>query len=463
MAEGVARRIQQTENLVVGTGFVALQALESLQAAGIDALCIDVSRAIQPNKVVSGYPEYDPEALLRTAVPGGGAWFWGGKVTLPSNENWFRPHAHISNGWKDFGNWAVKSESSRDRGIFERALRGKPRYRALKRKASKLSLESFINDTHVHLHGKRSFNRKVQNLGRNSIEAAYGLQFRGTSSGWVVGFESVGGEQIEILAKRIFLASGTIGNMFLLEKITGKTKFSLGNHAGATPGKIVFSSRLPLRDFGALAPWGQFQSWSKASESGLNHSFRIAPASTLTREVQKASQYLRELKLIPAAKLFFELIATYALLRPKHASIYAMLDTGLHAQAEILSKGDELDFDTTELRVTVNSREYLDTGEADFEHFLSMIVASGIGLAEELQAFEGGDTHHYFGTCPMREPVDNFLTVDENFEVRGYEGLFSLGSASFPVGSHGHPTLLAVLTAKYAVEKIFGSNSAPSS
>jgi hypothetical protein len=63
------------------------------------------------------------------------------------------------------------------------------------------------------------------------------------------------------------------------------------------------------------------------------------------------------------------------------------------------------------------------------------------------------DAAHYFGTIPMRDKP-NGGEVSGFFKIEGMQKIWSLGSSGFPHGSHGHPTLLSILTAHRAIESI---------
>jgi hypothetical protein len=63
--------LKQVENLVLGSGFVALQAYKSLNDAGRVVMVVDASNAIRIDDIRSENPEYLPANLNRTAQPGG--------------------------------------------------------------------------------------------------------------------------------------------------------------------------------------------------------------------------------------------------------------------------------------------------------------------------------------------------------------------------------------------------------
>lgn len=44
--------------------------------------------------------------------------------------------------------------------------------------------------------------------------------------------------------------------------------------------------------------------------------------------------------------------------------------------------------------------------------------------------------------------------VDSDYQVTGLPGVYSLGASSFPVGSHGHPTLAAIMTAVEFINRL---------
>ena len=73
---------------------------------------------------------------------------------------------------------------------------------------------------------------------------------------------------------------------------------------------------------------------------------------------------------------------------------------------------------------------------------------STVGSAAESEhVLRWFDTAHYFGTLPMTSTNGNQLSVNSDFGIREFPGIYCLGSSAFPTGGHSHPTLAAVMTA----------------
>lgn len=74
--------MKQVENLVLGSGFVALQAFKSLNDAGREVMVVDASKAIRIEDIRSANSEYLSSNLNRTAQPGGGCLGLGRKNNI---------------------------------------------------------------------------------------------------------------------------------------------------------------------------------------------------------------------------------------------------------------------------------------------------------------------------------------------------------------------------------------------
>jgi hypothetical protein len=126
-----------------------------------------------------------------------------------------------------------------------------------------------------------------------------------------------------------------------------------------------------------------------------------------------------------------------------------MLDSGLMGDALMISSGKAR---TGRLRVKINFQmsvtdNCLRSADRLVEEFASHLqpwVSFDPALNPELS-----DAAHYWGSLPMMKslPSRKQSVVDKTFELKNLRGVFALGASSFPLGSHGHPTFLAMLTA----------------
>jgi len=339
--------------------------------------------------------------------------------------------------------------------IFDDSVFGKRRNRRIWRPAlAEIRIPNFSTDTHVHLKHKRKLNFAVRDFASKSLRVASSLKIVPRDKFYAITYLDANGELVNFAARNLFLASGALGNAILLSKVTGRTAFPLGNHAAGIVGIMSFRQRLFLARFGSLVPWGIFRSWSKLLQGAHNHSFRISPVATLAAQVRTMVRSTISGKLLQAAEVFFKIFSTYFFQIPKTASLFAMLDTGLHAELRLRGYSRETQ-KAESIAVSVIDREYLFSAKQDFSKLTREIEGLGFARIESLAWPTFVDTHHYFGTCPMIEGSDKYLTVDSGFQVRNWPGLFALGSSAFPQGSHGHPTLLAAKTAEFLVQRLF--------
>lgn len=372
---------------------------------------------------------------------------------MPTKNNWFSASEFVNSEWSEFGEFCEEKLSGGS--IFEKAIFGRSRRRKVQRDAPDVSeIPGFIIDTHVHLLRKKLVNSEIKNLAKKALVAKGPFTIDIKDSSYVLRFMTIEGDFLEIAAKNLLLASGTIGNALLLGLITGQKVFPLGNHAAAMIAVAEFKNRRSLRGFGALVPWGIFQSWSRHPVGDLNHSFRISPTSTLKIELGSILESFRHLKIMSAVKKTTELFRTYLLLRPSTGTIFGMLDTGLHAEIRLENLGA-----CKALVVNVLQKDYLDSAKLDFDNLMQGLNSGGLMQVAQSTWPVFEDSIHYFGSCPMIDGHNPHLSVGGDFQVRGFPGLYSVGASSFPRGSHGHPTFLAVKTAEFAVRSILNGEN----
>jgi hypothetical protein len=414
---------------------------------------LDASSDLKIENISSMEPEYRPDSMNATARLGGGSGLWGGKVTLPSVSNWFFHRDTAAPGWLEFGKFCEMSPSGES--IFDDSVFGKRGNRSIWRPAlEEIRIPNFSTDTHVHLKNKMKLNFAVGDFASKSLRVASSLKIRPGHKSYAITYADDSGELVNFAAGNLFLASGALGNAILLSRITGQTEFPLGNHAAGIVGIISFPQRLFLARFGSLVPWGIFSSWSKLIQGAHNHSFRLSPIATLAAQVRTMVKNIVSGKFLQAAEVIVNIFSTYIFQMPKTASLFAMLDTGLHAELRLKGYSNETQ-KAESMSVSVIDREYLVSAKQDFSKLTREIEGLGCARIESLAWPTFVDTHHYFGTCPMSESSEKYLTVDSGFQVKNWPGLFALGSSAFPQGSHGHPTLLAAKTAEFVVQRLF--------
>jgi hypothetical protein len=372
---------------------------------------------------------------------------------LPTKQNWFSASEFVNSEWSEFGEFCEEKLSGGS--IFEKAIFGRSRRRKIQRVAPEVSeIPGFITDTHVHLLRKKLVNSEVKNFAKKAVVVKSPFTIDIEDSSYVLRFRSLEGDFLEISTKNLLLASGAIGNALLLGLITGQKVFPIGNHASAMIAAAEFRNRRSLRGFGALVPWGIFKSWSRSLVGDFNHSFRISPTSTLKIELGSILESFQHLKIVSVVRKITELFWTYSLLRPATGYIFGVLDTGRHAEIRLDNPRACKTFE-----VKVLQKDYLNSAKLDFDNLMQGLNSEGsIQVAQSTwPVFE--DSHHYFGSCPMIDGDAQQLSVRGDFQVRGFPGLYAFGASSFPRGSHGHPTFLAVKTAEFAVRSILNGGN----
>tara|TARA_B110000503_G_C7153135_1_gene416069 strand:- start:218 stop:1546 length:1329 start_codon:yes stop_codon:yes gene_type:complete len=435
--------------LVIGSGLVAHELSELWSDADGDLLIADMSGLAQTKVVSEGAVVFDEKLISATAKVGGGSSVWGGKVTIPTEENWFAPRSKNieSSSWLEFGDFVSKSITGNLETEFLRQVnRGLSHFSIDRQSLFKKS--GMSPDRHVFLPDKKRYDSKVANFGMRSSRVSAIIEFDVQKSGGNLVFEDQTGAIRDVNFRKLVLASGPIGNAMILSMLTAPNLFPIGNHAHGIVGRVRLDRVMKFGQDAYLHHGKSFFSGSSLiNERGRgDHSVRLVPDSSRANSLASL-QFGSEAFLKDLLHLIY-LRAGFT----NSFEIFAMAELEPSGELKISAsqKGGKVDSMSLTLRPKVNSTEIFEELKILAQRLNSLPHVIKLSLKEpkELQ-----DSAHYFGTIPMRdEPQGN--EVSSFFKLEGLNNTWSLGASGFPAGSHGHPTLLSVLTAHRAIDSI---------
>jgi len=434
------------ENLIIGSGFVSWALSRRLLALNRAFCVLDVS-CLKDALEVSSSCEFfvDPVAVNKTARVGGGAKVWGGAFSWPDSGNWF---ATEDRAWLSVQEGFGRPGTPSYQRLRSWGLRARTKQLA---KSSKNPTLPFLNlEGHLVPRNWKWFSHRVHGSKTKILETATSLI--------EVKSRPEGGGVIEYLdksvrktinAERVYLASGPVINAVLAHLMSGQSKFPMGNHLSRVVGKLTIKSPRRLGPFARLKSTGKFVTYSSPeasatstgeSKGGLHHSLRLVPDETCGS--------LRELRISPSVSS----ITRFILLRlgmPQSLSVLQMVDSGLVENA-LLVESEKMENGCLRVKIDFQmsvSDECFRSADRLVGEFVSNLkpwASFGPILNPDLR-----DAAHYWGSLPMMKsaPGRKQSVVNEEFEICDLKGVFAPGASSFPLGSHGHPTFLAILTA----------------
>jgi len=428
---------------VVGSGIVAHEISSLWEESDGKLAFVDLSGLVKSTAYRSNSGIFNPHLLHATAKVGGGSGVWGGKVAIPNRENWFN-EKFLSTAWHDFGNWVELNQEKEPKTEFTSQVRdGEARFNTTK--ASRFNRIGMISDRHIFLPDLAKLNAKVLEFAATAAVGSKLLEFRVGSSGGIIVFDDPSGNRRKIEFRNLLLAAGPVGNAVTLSLIDSQKVFPIGNHAQVVAGHIKF--RFPKR-FGLdayLHHGSPFYSGA-IPENGGNHAVRLVPDM---RRVNSRGG------LLDTKSRILGNLWRLALLRAgftDSAGIFAMADTSGAGELRIDFKHKSLEVNRIELFFPpeLENEGLQEEIRVLSKHLSKLAHVVDLTLGKKLKL---DDAAHYFGTTPMSDnPVGN--QVSNDFKLEGLKNAWSLGASSFPTGSHGHPTMLSILTAHRAVESM---------
>jgi len=455
----------EIDNLIVGSGFVGAQLFRRLRGRNSSTLVVDLSCLSSQLDISSdNVALIDPDQISKTGRVGGGATVWGGALSWPSKTNWF------SSGPPE---WTGLS-----REIFELGNRS-PDARKAKKWDDRSQLEKTAQSRNnpvsdaILLEGHRvpflwqfSSWRMVRLMKKQAIEAKELIRCTPNpeGGGTITVMTDVGLKHFD--CRRLFLAAGPIINALMVHLLSGQAEFTLGNHVSRRLGELKPEKGLRLGYFAKLRPFGRFITFgsvrptgeeSGTSGSSLIHSIRLVPNDATSLRACLSNPSING--------VFSFLSAKFG--RPVSVDVLQMIDSGPSLARLTISsnaKGTQSEsrsVDGIKMKFQASMEdEVLKSANTQATAWIAKLKPGSTFIPAESSVLK--DAAHYWGSlrnslgpCQAEEALGSNPTVANNFQVRGLHSVYAVGASSFAVGAHGHPTLLASLTADVLCERLF--------
>jgi hypothetical protein len=256
---------------------------------------------------------------------------------------------------------------------------------------------------------------------------------------------SIKDEKVSLFANHVILASGAVLNGILANRLTGTSKFHLGNHLTVSGFRHIIKPSLSRQTvhYPGVSRWASFSISTDASSA-----LRFVQDSRVAgiREILGARGK-------PQSLNNFVHLAKNRLRIASQVESIIMFDVAPKKYLEVETDAQTKAKKTTTTLYMRNSSDISKTTEKikeDYENHLTQIQDD----FSEPRSLEAVDAAHYYGSTPMLDDPQNELSVDEDSKLRGCDARVTmLGSSVFPEGGHGHPTLLLMSLASWQMEK----------
>lgn len=449
--------------VVIGTGFCASNLTSFLEQNSLTIQVIEPSSEQSPivfTKTTGSV--FSEDQANKTAGLGGGKSVWGKAITHPNDKNWFVSKGNIE--WESLyarlNTVVLPSEMN-----IPRANHGSSSFV----KTYFPNLEARFHEEIGLYAGNElgdSNNFSLPQFDQNSLMHATVLELRAHPSNYLVTSREKSGLIIEIECKYLVLASGTFLNACLSSLISGQKDFPLSNHFDADFGSIALARPIIVKDGVQTYASGE-KAFSTFTSLPLTQNAAGEPNTSIRLQ---ANPILIGRKRMVAALLKLEFHFLFTRIIPylfstltgsplvENLVVRVIADQNISEKnrMRVLSFHDGIFHIEISLKIeeSVSSHAYRVVNE-----FMEMITSSKIVRGMELvheDEILWNDPAHYFGTTPIGlHQYDSSLTSDSESSL--YPGLYIIGNSSLPVGSHGHPTLIAMQLSIIAAMKIVSS------
>lgn len=389
---------------------------------------------------------------------------WNYLGSLVCSTSWRTPSTELANGRFNF----TKSESRHIKRIFGSAA------------------NSFVPEKHRYLGGSFGSPEKFQFLQPHNVENLISADLVDIVTGGSDGLQRLSvrgtdGGTKDIYCQRLVFAAGTIGNAYLTFLTTGHNCFQIGNHLSAIVGTVYF--RDPRRISSFLQTWNSDETsfitlslpLSIRKSLDIGHSgirFHPIPPPPLKCEIRRTFVSFIKKFYSPKSLMSFVLSLVdllYFIVSHKRLNYGFQVHVLADVRPNVLnflrfnSAMNNHAFASLEIGLDENCLEEL----RELMQRLILGLNSGTNISnldipcyvdgmvskQLLTKYEWLDSAHYFSTLPMGGKSPN-QSVNIDFAIEGQRNIYAVGASSFPVGNHGHPTLLTILMAKTFARKL---------
>jgi hypothetical protein len=452
--------MKEVDVFIVGTGFCASTVYSYLAEEPLTVQVLEPSSGqtlIKFTKTVDSI--FSESQANKTSGLGGGSIIWGKAVTHPNERNWFVSRGNTA--WESLCEslTAVKLPTAMN------IPKPKPDNSNFVRRFFPFLKERFHEEIGQYA-GHRlgpSNTFSLPKIDPNHLLLATVLDLRAHENGYLITIREKDGVISKWACKYLVLASGAFLNACFFSLLSGQQEFPLSNHFSADFGRIILKKPIAIVDGVQTYANGEKEFSTYVSRSSTQD-FRERPNTSIRLQ---ANKYLfgRKTMVLALLKLqysfLFKSIIPYFFSSLKGARLVDHLVLRVVADQSIneSNKMKVLDFEDGFFHVDVTLKideSVISDAYAAVEEFVGLVsnstIVKNIDMCDQ-DKISWDDPAHYFGTTPIGlYNYSSSLTSDSESSL--YPRLYITGNSSFPVGSHGHPTLLGVQLAMIVASKI---------
>jgi hypothetical protein len=448
----------QYRSVIIGTGFAAHYVASQLPPQG--------TLMIQPlsrkgdilNIVATTKSIFEISQVSKTQNIYGGKAIWGGAVSYPSNRNYLKMTTNSQ--------WNLVCKE-----LLAKA--SKPNVQLLN--SAELTIEKIFPgildklevEPHGYITGQFGKINEYQFPLYGKHEILYGALTdvsQINKDGYLLKLISKDGSVATVKTQNLVFATGNFLNACYTSYLTNMVWFPVGNHCSKKIGELSFTEPMRLQNIAQKYEWGEnlFITLGNNGFSsqlyGIANSIRLQVTNSIS--IQRATfDYLVKdfFKLSPAAKIRTIRAILIAILRKKRlissSTVRMMTDLPADEGSNYFKiTGVENGIWTAEIKLELSS-SVIDDSKTLIQLLNQSISQSQylkegtrLSLGDDVEPLENvwRDAGHYYGSVPVGLPNPCYSTVDENLQLHGFKNVFVVGSSSFPIGSHGHPTKLII-------------------
>lgn len=452
----------QHRNVIIGTGFAAHYVASQL--------LLDETLMIQPishqgdivNILASTNSIFEMAQVNKTKNMGGGKSIWGGAISYPSDRNYLKMTTNSE--WNQVCKELLAKASKPKEQLLNSA-------KAIIENIFPGILHSLEIEPHGYINGQFGQIDKYQFPLDGKHEIFHGVLIdvsQINNDGYLLKLLSKDGSVVTVKTQNLVFATGNFLNACYTSLLTNIVWFPVGNHCSKKIGELSFTEPMNLR-FVAQVYEKKENFFITLGNNGFSSQFHgiansIRLQVTDSISCQRATfDYL--VKNFFKSGLVVKIRTMWAILiaivRKKRlissATVRLMTDLPADEGSNYFKiTGVENGKWSAEIKLELTPSVIGDSEaliqllnqSVSNSHYLK--GGTRLSLGDNVEPLENvwRDAGHYYGSVPVGLPNSCYSTVDENLQLHGFKNVFVVGSSSFPIGSHGHPTKLIIDLAK---------------
>lgn len=458
------KHVKKDSVLIIGTGFTASVIYNSLieQKRNVKCLQPNISNESIVNFDITPGSVFDEQLFNKNSQVGGGISQWGHAITFPSAQNFFLQDGNPE--WKEIQKKVSEIDLEKVFGVHPTNIvaahlldKLMPNYDSI-----------FSIEQHSYSNGNygdedpENFIKPIKDYIQGRITC---ITYNDKKALYKIDILNEQGQKNFIECETLILAAGTILNACFTSMITGNSIFPIGNHFSKKIAEIYFTEPLDLRNIAQSYAGDEMHfltfviKENEIQKSSSNSSIRLQIESSNKKEIYKMIRGISSFNsVVRVCNFIFKSILIFlrsGARETQSAILRMMVDQPLnntnHLEIKQVSDGFFNCKITLKLdELTIKQAKLLQ------EQFLDILMTSkfvkSVNICSENSGMhmtgvtsfdlsDWNDTAHYFGSVPMMNKLKT-ISVNQEFQLNGFEKIYVVGNSTFPIGSHGHPTLL---------------------